>query len=118
LRSGDDDDDTHNDNKNSQSSSCEQHSTPNKEILSDHTHWMSGDDTDSNWASPVKSHNKRTAHKSLAGFTVKKHAGTKRSLFSLNDCSQEQLVKKSLSKLGSLPPHVCTHYTYHNNYLL
>jgi len=90
LRNGDDDNILDH-NKNSQSSSCEQHSIPNKEVPSHHAHWMSGDDTDSDWASPVKSHDNRTAHKSLARFTLKKHAGTMRSLFSLDDCSQGQL---------------------------
>ena len=91
--------------KNNQSDSCEQqHSVdvfPN-EISADHTHWTSGDETDSDWASsPVKNYN-RSMPKSLLAFATRKHAGAKRSLFSLDDSSQEQLagmVKKSMGKL-------------------
>ena len=94
--------------KSDQSKLQEQHSvnvSPNKEIRSDHTHWASGDDTDSDWAStPVKCHDNRTITRSPLGFTMRKHAGTKRSLFSLDDSSsQEQeatgIVKKSMGIL-------------------
>ena len=94
--------------KSDQSKLQEQHSVNvplNKEIPSDHTHWASGDDTDSDWAStPVKCHGNRTTPRSPSGFTMRQHAGTKRSLFSLDDSSsQEQaatgIVKKSMGML-------------------
>ena len=80
--------------------------SPNKEVPVDHTHWASGDDTDSDWAStPVKCHDNRTIPKSPPGITMRKHAGAKRSLFSLDDSSsQEQaaagVVKKSMGTLN------------------
>ena len=84
---------------NDKSSQSEQdnsaNSFPNKEeARSDHTHWMSGDDTDSDWASPVKHLDNRTTSKSLSGFNTRKHAGTKRSLFSLDDSDQKVVVLK------------------------
>ena len=80
--------------------------SPNKKIPADHTHWASGDDTDSDWAStPVKCHDNRTIPKSPPGVTMRKHAGAKRSLFSLDDSSsQEQaaagVMKKSVGTLN------------------
>lgn len=108
-----------NENNDSESNSCEQHSInefSNKEISANHTHWTSGDDTDSDWASssPVKHHNNRTAPKTLPAVTMRKHTGIKRSLFSLDDSSQEQpagIVKKSLGKL-KLYTHTQTHSIY------
>ena len=94
--------------KSDQSKLQEQHSvnvSPNKEVRSDHTHWASGDDTDSDWAStPVICHDNRTTTRSPPGITMRKHAGTKRSLFSIDDSSsQEQeatrIVKKSMGIL-------------------
>ena len=74
-------------------------SLPNKDISADHTNWMSGDETDSDWASsPVKYHGNGAAPESLVGFTMRKHAGTKRSLFSLDESSEEQLIKRSLGE--------------------
>jgi len=61
----------------------------------DHTHWESGDDTDSDWASPVR-HRDNTNQKFLSLKTRK----CKRSLFSSQgDSSLEQLeVKRSNGK--------------------
>ena len=77
-------------------------SSPNKEASdsADHTHWMSGDETDSDWvSSPVRCHDNRTMPKSLSEFTVKECVGTKRSLFLSDDSSQEQLTKRFLGRL-------------------
>jgi len=68
----------------------------------DHTHWVSGDDTDSDWASPVHHHD-NTNQKLLSRKTkTRKWPGTKRSLFSQGDSSLEQLelclVKRSNGK--------------------
>ena len=60
-------------------------SSPNKESSVDHTHWMSGDETDSEWVSQSR-------------FTIKECAGTKRSLFLSDDSSQEQLTKRFLGR--------------------
>ena len=83
---------------------CEQssvNSIPNKEASVDHTHWMSGDETDSDWViSPVKCHDNRTIPTSLPGIVMRQCAGTKRSLFTSDDSSQEQLIKRSLGKLS------------------
>ena len=73
--------------------------SPNKEASGDHTHWMSGDETDSDWvSSPVRCHDNRTMPKSLSEFTVKECVGTKRSLFLSDDSSQEQLTKRFLGR--------------------
>ena len=82
-------------------------SSPNKEASPDQTHWKSGDETDSDWvSSPIRCHDNRTMPKSLPGFTMTKCAGTKRSLFLLDESSQEQLTKRFLGKLSSI---VCTY---------
>lgn len=82
---------------------CEQNSAdlsfPNKEASADHTHWVSGDETDSDWvSSPVKCHDNRTMPKSLSEFAIKEFAGTKRSLFLSDDSSLEQQTKRFLGK--------------------
>ena len=83
---------------------CEQNSSnlsPNKEVSADRTHWMSGDETDSDWvSSPVRCHDNRIMPKSLPGLTMTKCAGAKRSLFSSYDSSQEQTLKRFLGMLS------------------
>ncbi|XP_065919409.1 protein artemis-like isoform X2 [Dysidea avara] len=72
---------------------------PNKDTP-DHTHWVSGDDTDSDWASPVH-HNDNANHKLFPQQTTKtrKCPSTKRSLFSSQgDSSLEQLELCSVKK--------------------
>ena len=86
---------------------------PNKDTP-DHTHWVSGDDTDSDWASPVH-HNDNANQKLLPQQTTKtrKCPSTKRSLFSSQgDSSLEQLelcsVKKYNGKVVGLKNHIVT----------
>ena len=74
-------------------------SSPNKESSVDHTHWMSGDETDSEWvSSPVRCHDNRRMPKSLSEFSITECAGAKRSLFLSDDSSQEQLTKRFLGR--------------------
>ena len=81
---------------------CEQNFSnlsPNKEVSADHTHWMSGDESDSDWVlSPIRCHDNRAMTKSLPGLTMTKCAGAKRSLFSSDDSSQEQTLKRFLGR--------------------
>ena len=71
---------------------------PNKETP-DHTHWVSGDDTDSDWASPVQYRDYSNQKLSQKSSKTRKGFGTKRSLFSSQgDSSLEQLVKRPSGK--------------------